>query len=116
MENVNPWVHPTIIGSAASKKGQPNKNIAGKFLGPEEGVVENISEKNLGYNDNRHAQSEHEEASFREAITGQAEFLSCGHCTLPAYLLGGVEHPEKQVLHLRILEQIDIFQVSNLCS
>ena len=104
MQNSNARVHSSIICCAAPEKGQPHEDITGKFFRPEEGVVENISEKNLGYNDERHAQTEHEEASFREAITGQAEFLSFGHCALPEYLPGGVEHPEQQVLYLRILE------------
>ena len=104
MKNINPWMHPSVIGCAASEKRQPNKDITGKFFRPEEGMVENISEKNLCNNDDRHAQTEHEEASFREAITSQAELLSFGHCGIPDDLPGGVEHSEQQVLYLRILE------------
>ena len=82
-DNINARMHIAVIGHRCPREGEPDKQIAGQFLRPEQRVVESIAAEDLEDDGCRHRHAKQKQKVLGIAVAGTAELFDGARCFRP---------------------------------
>ncbi len=69
-KHINSRVHTPSIGNSGPQERNPYQEVAGKFLGPEQGLIQHIAEEHLGCHDDGHGKAHTKEQILHYSVYG----------------------------------------------